>query len=364
MAGYVVRSLAELAAEAKGAFVQAVQGTASKLLPNVWRVESKVLSLLGFEMEQRRAWLYDQIFASRADAVWLARHGFELGLTQTPASVAAGTILVQASNGLVVPAGLRFTAGTNAAYTTLAGGTASGNVVALPVEADVAGAAGNLAAGFPLTLIADGIAPAGLGPSAVVDEAGLGGGAEAETREAFRARILARKRNPPQGGSAFDYGTWAAEALGPGILRRAYVDSFANDARSVWLCFTVTDQLDGIPTAAQVALVQAYCDDPVRRPVTARVFALAPIALPVVVAVSGLSPDTHDVRLSVEEEIQATFADRAEVGTSTAAVFSRSWIDEAISRAVGESRHDLIAPATSVIATAGYLPVLGSVSYT
>ena len=88
MAGYTVRTLAQLAAEAKGAFVQSVQGTAAKLWPGAWRVESKVMALVGFEMEQRRAWLVRQQFASTADRPWLIRHGFELGL-QPDAAVAA-----------------------------------------------------------------------------------------------------------------------------------------------------------------------------------------------------------------------------------------------------------------------------------
>ncbi|WP_375455651.1 baseplate J/gp47 family protein [uncultured Methylobacterium sp.] len=363
MAGYEVRTLASLSSGISLFFTQSLPGAIALVLPNTFRVIGKVLALLGQEHELRRAWLYDQIFASRAGALWLARHGFELGLAQEPASAASGTILAASSHGLVVPEGLVFVSGSGATYTTLAGATTTGNVVALPVEADAAGAAGNLGAGFPLTLAPNQDVPDGFGPSAAVDGAGLAGGAGAETLEGFRARILRRKRAPPQGGSALDYATWAEEALGPGILRRAYVDSFLNDTRSVWLCFTVTDQPDGIPSDAQVALVQAYCDDPVRRPVTARVFALKPLRLPVDVAISGLSPDTLDVRAAVEDEILATFADRAEVGTSTAVGFSRSWIDEAISRATGEDRHELAAPATTVIVTAGYLPVPGAIAY-
>ena len=49
--------------------------------------------------------------------------------------------------------------------------------------------------------------------------------------------------------------------------------------------------------------------------------------------------------------------DRAEVGTSTAAVFSRSWLDEAVSRAVGESRHVIAVPLADIVVPAGYLPV-------
>ena len=235
--------------------------------------------------------------------------------------------------------------------------------MALPVEADAAGAAGNCDPGQPLALVADQDAPAGLGAAAAVDDAGLAGGADAELLETFRARVLARKRNPPQGGSAYDYETWVREALGPGIVRAVYVDSFQNDSRSVWICFTVTDQPDGIPTDEQVALVQAYVDDPIRRPVTARVFVTAPEALPIDVVIANLSPDTLDVRASVEDEVAATFADRAVVGTSKPAVFSLSWINEAISRATGEDAHELQAPTVSVIATAGYLPVLGEISY-
>ncbi|KQP11149.1 hypothetical protein ASF28_08890 [Methylobacterium sp. Leaf99] len=363
MAGYSLRSLAELGVKARGFLTQSIDGAVASVWANTFTVIGKVIALLDFEHELRRRWLYDQIFASRADDLWLDRHGFELGLTRIPASAASGTILVPAIHGLVVPSGLQFRGASGATYTTRTAEIADGNVVALPVEADEMGSAGNLGAGFPVALVDDQDVPAGLGENAVVDGQGLAGGADAEQREAFRARILARKRNPPQGGSAFDYGTWAAEALGPGILRRAYVDSFSNDARSVWLCFTVNDQPDGIPVPAQVDLVQAYCDDPIRRPVTARVFALAPIALPVDVRISGLSPDTLDIRASVEEEIAATFVDRAEVGTSVAVGFSRSWIQEGISRATGEERHELLLPAATVIATAGYLPVLGTVSY-
>ena len=363
MAGYSLRSLDTLSKLTRGFFTQSITGAITSLWANTFTVVGKVLALLDFEHEQRRAWLYDQIFASRADAVWLARHGFELGLTQAPASTAAGTILAATRDGLVVPAGLQFVSGSGATYTTLAGGTSTGDLIALPVEADAAGAAGNLGADFPLALAPDQDVPDGFGPAATVDGAGLAGGADAETKEGFRARILARKRNPPQGGSAVDYATWTAEALGPGILRRAYVDSFQNDTRTVWICFTVTDTATGIPSPEQVALVQAYCNDPVRRPVTARVEALAPLPLPIDVVISGLVPDTLDVRASVEDEIAATFADRAEVGTSTAVGFSRSWIDEAVSRATGENRHELVAPAATVVATSAFLPVLGAIDY-
>lgn len=367
MAGYTIRSLAQLAAEATGAFVQSVQGTATKLWPNVWRIESKVLALIGFEMEQRRAWLVRQLFASTADRVWLIRHGFEYGLQPTPASTAMGTASAAAAAGTVVPAGLQYARGDGTTYSTVARATASGTSVSLALEADVAGSAGNTSAGMILTLVNPDDAPLGLGKTCTVDSAedgtGLSGGSDEQDLEAFRAEVLYRKRNPPQGGSIPDYVEWVLAAVP--TATRVFVDSFQNDSRSVWVQFLVSDQPNGIPTEGQVAAAQAYINDPIRRPVTARAFASAPLPIPQDIVIAGLSPDTADIRTSIEAELAAVYTDRAQPGTPSAPfLFSASWLDEAISRATGEDRHRLASPSTDQVFTAGNLPVLGSIAYT
>jgi uncharacterized phage protein gp47/JayE len=366
MAGYTIRSLAQLAAEATGAFVQSVQGTATKLWPNVWRVEGKVLALIGFEMEQRRAWLVRQLFASTAERVWLIRHGFELGLQPEPASTSMGTATATATPGAVVPIGLQYVRGDAVTYTVVANATAAGNSVSIALEADAPSAAGDTPAGTLLTLVNPDDAPIGLGTTCTVDAAsdgtGLSGGTDEETTESFRARVLYRKRNPPQGGSIPDYIEWVLAAVPTATA--VFVDSFQNDTRSVWVQFTVSDQPNGIPTAGQVAAAQAYVDDPIRRPVTARVFVSAPVPQAVNVVIGGLSPDTTDIRAAVAAEILATFTDRARPGQPSAPfVFSASWIDEAISRATGEDRHRRVAPAADLTFTSGNLPVFGSIAY-
>ena len=110
MAGYSLRSLDTLSKLTRGFFTQSITGAITSLWANTFTVVGKVLALLDFEHEQRRAWLYDQIFASRADAVWLARHGFELGLTQAPASTAAGTILAATRAVAAIAKGVRIPA--------------------------------------------------------------------------------------------------------------------------------------------------------------------------------------------------------------------------------------------------------------
>ena len=359
---YSIRSLTDLSNEARGFFTQTIPGAIASVWANTFTVIGKVIALVNFEHELRRRWLFAQLFASTADDLWLQRHGFELGLTRIPASGAYGTVTLAATPGTVVPGGLTFARGDGATYTTISGGVASGNSISLTIEADLAGAAFNVAAGETLTLDAASVV-AGLSSTATVEAPGLTGGADIEPIETFRARVLARKRKPPQGGSAPDYEEWAREALS--TVLAVYVDSFVNDVRSVWLQFTVSDQPNGIPTPGQVAIVQAYVDDPVRRPVTARVFVSAPIPSPVAILIGGLAPDTPDIRAAVAAELAALFTDRARPSKpSSFFVLSYSWLDEAISRATGEDSHRLVTPAGDLTFDPGVMPVLGTVSYT
>ncbi len=367
MAGYSVRSLVDLSQAARKYFTQSIDGAIADVWANTFTVLAKVLALVGQSIELRRAWLVRQLFASTADRAWLIRHGFELALQPDPGAAALGTATAAARPGLIAPIGLQYTRGDGATYTTQAPTTATGNGVELVLEADVPGAAGDCPAGTQLTLVSPDDAPDGMATTCLVDAAidgtGLSGGADAEDLESFRARVLYRKRNPPQGGSIPDYVAWVLAAVP--TASAVYVDSFANDSRSVWVQFTVSDQTNGIPSAGQVAQAQAYVDDPIRRPVTARVFVSASNPRAVDVVIGGLSPDTADIRASIEAEIRATFLDRARPGLPSAPfAFSASWIDEAISRATGEDRHRRVAPLVDLFFTAGDLPVLGTIAYT
>ncbi|GJD51077.1 hypothetical protein OPKNFCMD_3828 [Methylobacterium crusticola] len=368
MAGYSIRALADLSRAARSYFTGAAGGAVASVWANTFTVFAKVLGLLTYEHELRRRWLSRQIFASTADELWLARHAFELGLAQGAGVAALGSVTAAATPGLAIPAGLTFVRDDGLTYTTLARAIAAGPTVTLYVEADAVGEAGNAPAGTVLALSPDTAAPDGLGAGGTVDAdedgGGLSGGVDPEDLESLRARVLARKREPPHGGSARDYAAWLAAAL-PGVVRAVFVDAYANDARSVWVVFTVADQPDGIPSAGQVTIAQAYLDDPVRRPVTARVFVAAPAPVAVSVAIGGLTPDTPDIRAAIAAELAAVFVDRAEPGRPTLGPFvlSASWLNEAVSRATGEDRHRLVSPSGDLTFGAGQYPVLGAVSY-
>lgn len=360
---YEVPRLSDLSARARVLFTQSITGAVVSIWPNTYTVVAKVLAAIGFEIHLRLAWLSRQMFASTADDEWLERHGFELGLARVPAQRAIGTLTITAPDGVVIPSGITYSRddGTifrsrNSAIGAVAGGP-------LQFEAVVPGAAGNTEAGAVLTVV-DALGITDLGATATVAAGGLGGGSEREAKEAFRERVLARKRNPPQGGSRTDWESWTKES--DGAISRVFVDSFVNDSRQVWVAFLRSDRVNGIPTGGDVADVQAYLSDSVRRPVTARVTVVAPEPIAVNVVIAGLSPDTAAVRGAIEAELAAVFATKSVPATpSTPSVFYREWIGEAISRAGGEFSHSLTTPSgNTTLTTSPQIAVLGTVTFT
>lgn len=360
---YSLPTLASLSQMARRHFGESLPGANLSLWPNPFAVIAKVLALTGYNWHLRLKYLFDQIFVSTADQAWLLRHAYEFGMTQRPASRASGSVTGVATASGAVPSGLVLSAPDSSLYRVkLSASVAAGNGISLVIEAAEPGFAGNLDAGATLTMT-DPARPSFLNAAFVVATDGLGGGADAETLEELRARVLERKRNPPQGGSETDWTTWAREASAG--VTDVFVDTFSNNDRHVWLAFRMKRRANGIPTAADVAVVQDYVGDPVRRPVTARVTVVAPTPRPVDIVIQGLEPDNVAVRDAIAIELAALFAERMRAATPTRAfVLPRAWIEEAISRAAGEDSHTLGQPVANVaFANPSDLPVLGSVRY-
>ena len=357
---YQTTTLAQWLSRARALFGISETADTIRLKPNVHAVVSKVLSLLAFELSQRTSWLLDQVFASRAEETWLIRHGFELGIVRLEAAKAIGFGTGPATTGTVFPAGLIFVRDDGARFETTSSAVAVGGQVSFQVRAVEAGTAGDTNAGAVFQP-EDVIGIPGFDGPLTISAGGLGGGAEKEGIEAFRNRVLDRKRNPPHGGSKADWRRWAKEV--PGVTD-AFVDTFAGDSREVWVAFLFAGRVNGIPTSGDVAVVQAYLDDPDRRPVTARVSAVAPTTSAIAMTIR-IEPDTADLRARAKAEIEAAFLDHAKPATPNAdSVFYRSWISEAISRAVGEDNHTLSVPAAdTVVTTPGAIPIPGAITW-
>ena len=364
--GYEIRTLATLSGQARAFFTSAVQGAVVKIWANTFTVLGKVLALLDFEHELRRQRLFKQYFVSTADdRAYVIRHGFEYGLSPDAGNQAVGVFLVDAPAGTLVPEGMTWVRGDGITYTTLADATATVDGVRLDLQADLPGAIANMEPGDTLTAVLTDAVPEALATTGTVDVDGIGGGTDPENIETFRARVLYRKRNPPQGGSAPDYTKWAGEALS--TVRDVFVDSFQNDARSVWVCFTVSDQPDGIPSDAQVAIVQAYVGDPIRRPMTARPFAVKPTPVPQRIEIANLTPYTSDTAGAIEAELAALFRDDVRPATPESPgpfTLYREQVDAAIARATGVKTFTLLSPAADQAFTVGsQMPTLGDIIY-
>lgn len=365
---YTSPSLNSLAQSAWAAIRTYLPGSDAMPKKNVLVVLAKAWALLLGDVYRRIEWTFRQIFASTADEDVLEKiHGFEENVQRKAASRASGTVTGTADAGESFAAGVRFISGA-VGYVSTATATADGaGAISFTVRAEVAGASANLDAGASLTL-ADPGSYLTLSPEFVVASGGVAGGTDREDIEDYRARILDKKRRPPQGGALSDYEQWAMEV--PGVAA-AWAARTTNSPGTVTVWVVVDGRENGIPTEDDIEVVQAYIDD--LRRIGSQISVVAPVPQPVDITISGLTPNTASVRAAVADKLAALFAPDADGASprgrmrpgmpDTDFTLSKSWIGEAVSQAVGERRHVLTAPAADVTIEAGKYPVLGTITY-
>lgn len=346
-------TLTELITRTENDLVSRLQIASTVLRRALVRIIARVLAGAVHGVHGHIEWAARQLFATTADQEYLELHGKEIRVERKAAEFASGNVtFTGTTDGTPIPAGTRLLRQDGAEYETTAHGTIVSGTTTVPALATVAGAAGNADAGVSLALISP---IAGVASAAVVAAGGIDAGVDAENYSAYRARILSRKRNPPQGGSEADYLQWATEV--PGVTR-AWVYKNYMGAGTVGVTFVMDGEANIIPDAAKVAEVQAYIDTPGRRPLCAQVDVYAPIAAPVNLTIE-VSPDTPEVRAAVTAELRDLLFREGEPG----ATLIRSHIDEAISAAVGEHDHDLVHPVGDITLDPSELPILGAITW-
>lgn len=329
----------------------ALPGADARIRRSVEGVLAKVLAMSSHELYGFLDWNSRQILPDTAESEFLERHASLWGITRKAASPAIGTVQFTGTSGAIIPAGSTIVRNDDAAYTvdadiTIAAGTGTGTVTAV-----TGGAGGNAAAGTKARLSSP---IAGVVSEGVVQSGGLSGGADTEDDESLRARVIARIRQQPHGGAAFDYVTWAMEI--PGVTR-AWVWPEQYGAGTVAVTFVMDDKAGSIiPSGPEVAAVQEHID--ALRPVTADVTVFAPIAAPVDFEVH-LNPNSLAVQASVQAEIE-DFLRREAVPGGTLYL---SRLNEAISAAAGEFDHVLVAPAANVVSDFGDLATAGTFTW-
>lgn len=278
--------------------------------------------------------------------------GQTFGVLRKQAAYATGSVTFTGTNGNVVPSGSLLQSATGLQYKTTTSATISSGSATANITAVLPGINYNLSPGALLTL-ATPISNVN-STSTVIS---LVGGAEIENDDNYRLRILSRIRQASHGGNYNDYITWALEV--PGVTR-AWVTPLARGVGTVDVRFAMDNTYtNGIPMPADVAIVQAYLDSDDRRPITADVKVLAPAAVALNITITGLSPNNSTVQANILAELQDTFASKSEPGVT----FRNSWIWDAISNADGVNYFMLTSPSSDQIYSAGYMPVLGTVTF-
>lgn len=297
-------------------------------------------------------WLSDQVIYDTAELEYLERWCSIWGITRKPAAAATGSVTFAVQAGAVIPAGTLLQALDGVQYQTTADATITAPTATAPVAAVVAAAAGNRATGQSLSLVSPVV-----GVQSTATAGLLSGGADIETDDALRGRLLSRIQQPPQGGASYDYTTWALEVSG---VTRAWVAPQELGLGTVTVRFVRDNDGSGaaiIPDASEVAAVQAYID--ARRPVTAQVTVVAPAAVPINFQIQGLTPNNATVQAAVQAELQDLLTREAVPGGS----ILLSHIRAAISAAAGETDYVLVAPAANVTNTVGNMSTMGTITW-
>ncbi|WP_334597495.1 baseplate J/gp47 family protein [Pseudomonas alvandae] len=296
-------------------------------------------------------WIAEQILPDRADEETLERIA-QLRLTQprNPPQPASGAASFTAVAGAVVDAETVLQAADGRTYRVTANVTTVAGLNTVAVEAVDAGTLGNADVGLALTLVQP---VAGVTNSFTVLAPGLTGGIAQESIESLRARVIRSYRVIPHGGSAADYETWALEV--PGVTRAWCRGNYVGPG-TVGL-FVMRDGDDvPVPNPAQLAEAKAYIEP--LRPVTAELYVLAPVEVPVTYTIHPV-PDTTAIRAAIQAQL-IDLHDR-EAGLGETLLLTH--IAQAISGAAGETDHDLVSPVADVPAGINQLLTFGGITW-
>lgn len=269
--------------------------------------------------------------------------------------------------GKPIPLGSPLVRGDEVEYLTLADVIVDGDGEAVVgVQAVEAGSLGNA----PLnTILVLQVSLEGIQSNAIVTAA-ITGGANIETPEDFRSRMLQVYQNPPQGGAIADYETWALEV--PGVTR-AWCEPLGQGIGTVVVYFMMdeveaafggfpqgtdgvaTDESRGVPATGDQLLVANYIYP--LRPVTALVYACAPTDSPVDFTITGIA--SAPVRTAIEAAIDGVFRETAEPGGTVNLLD----IEAAIAAVPGSEGAVVTVPAANITSAAGHLSTRGVVTW-
>lgn len=234
-------------------------------------------------------------------------------------------------------------------------------------DATGGGSRGNSAAGTLLTLdiAIDGVQATATALSKI------SGGADIESEDAFRSRMLLAYQNIPQGGNDTDYQSWALSV--PGVTR-CWVKRRLMGAGTVGVYIMCDDNdhggfpqgSDGISSLEQWGAVTATGDQGrvanqiyAQQPIIALVYVCAPVAQPIDFIISGISHADSATTTAINAAIDEVFFSEGEPGGKI--LWSSLLL--AIGEIPGTGGFIMQSPAANIELQTGKLPIRGTVSY-
>jgi len=355
-------SLSELVTRAVTDVQTRVTGATTLLRRSVLRVLAKVQAGANHLLYGYLDYISKGIFILTSDEAQLRSHGIEWGIDRDEAAVAVGNTEATGTNGLIISAGTELQSDDGQIYTTDSTGTIAAGVVTLAITAQQAGADGNQVAATVLIFVSP---IRGIDANTTVDADGLSGGEDIEDIEDWRDKLLARKRNPPHGGSENDYETWMLEVDG---VSRAWVFPLYNGIGTVGCTFVRDAESPIVPNASEIATVRDYIVEHIDLttgkivgiPVTAEpgLFMLTLLEKSIDLTIS-IYPNTAAIQAAITAIINDTLI---EFGGPGQTVYL-SQLQKNISRATNLEYFTIVLPATDIAATQTEVHIPGTYTY-
>lgn len=323
-------------------------------------------------------WIAKESVPFTCDGEFLEAWAALKGVTREPATAATGSAVFAATAG-TIPAGTELTRQDGVTYTTNADASVSSGSITVAATCTTPGAAGNCANGTVLTL---GTAIAGVQSGGAASTA-FTGGADVETDDALRTRMLQTYAAPPQGGDFADYIEWAEQT--PGVTR-AWVTPNGMGAGTVvvYTMFDVTESGSGgfpqgtngvatgetrdtAATGDQLAVANTIFT---QQPVTALVYSVAPTAAPQNFTISGLSGASTATKAAIAAAISDVFVREAGPGGAydinhvVQGTLDLSLINSAIAVITGTTPFVITSPNANITWGTGQIPTLGTITWT
>mgnify|MGYP000867957947 FL=1 len=197
-------------------------------------------------LEAKALALTKELFPDTASTTFLERHADVIGLTRKAATAAVLTAEATGTNGSTWTTSDKITAADGTVYKPTAGGTVSGGVGTVTLQAQSTGSSTNKAAGTVLTWSS---APSGINSTLEVQTQETIA-VDAEDDEDFAARVLAWWQERPGGGNRADWVDWATSQAG---IESAFVYPLRHDTLGDGTLGAVTLVVLGPPPTTETA---------------------------------------------------------------------------------------------------------------